>query len=63
MEFLGGNPWDWLIIFVILTFAVALGIKENDETVVPKSVIIRAYILPSIILIVLNIPRIISFLT
>lgn len=61
MNFLGGNPWDWIVVFLLFVLAVATGIKDGDETVVPKEVVVRACGVGALILVIFNLNKIIGF--
>lgn len=61
--FLNSNPWDWFLIFIILTLAIAFGVKDGDNTAIPKELTVYAIMVFTLILVVFNIGKIITFFT
>lgn len=58
----GGNPWDWLIIITLLVYAVAIGIlDEEGKFVIQRELIVRSVGVMGGILVIFNLPQIISF--
>lgn len=57
------NPWDWVIVFILLTLAIALGVKDGDSTAIPKPLTVKAIGVFTLILVIFNLPKIIGFFT
>lgn len=60
---LGGNSWDWIIVFMLLIFAIATGVKDGDKPVIPRPILIRTYGLLLLVFILLNIQAVIRLFT
>lgn len=57
--FLGGNAWDWVLVFILLLFAIATGIKdENGKPVVPKPLVVRSIVMIVAVTLVFNFQKI-----
>lgn len=62
MEF-AVNFWDFIYIFLILGYAVAFGLRDDDgKPQVPKDLIIRSIGMSVIILLIFNIPVFIKWI-
>lgn len=60
---LGGNAWDWILIFMLLTFAVATGVKDNGNPVVPKPIVVRSLVMIVLVTSIVNINKVITLFT
>lgn len=61
--FLGGNAWDWVLIFILLVFAFATGIKDGDKPVVPKPIVVRSVFMIVMVTLIVNFPKVIKLFT
>lgn len=61
MTFLGGNPWDWVIFIILLLIGFAVGLKDDDEYVIPREIVVRSIGVFVLILVILNLPKILGF--
>lgn len=61
MTFLGGNSWDWVIFIILLLIGFAIGLKDDNEYVIPREIVVRSIGVFVVILVVLNLPKIIGF--
>ena len=61
MTFLGGNPWDWVIFIILLLIGFAIGLKDEDEYVIPREIVVRSIGVFVLILVILNLPKILGF--
>ena len=60
---LNSNAWDWVLIFIILTLAIAFGVKDGEKTAIPKELTVYAITVFTIILLLFNFGKVISFFT
>lgn len=63
MSVLGGNSWDWILVIMLVVFAIATGIKDDGKTVIPKPIIVRTITLSILIFLIMNITTLIKALT
>lgn len=58
------NFWDFIYIIMLLCYAIAFGLRDDDgKPQVPKDLIVRSIGLTLIILFIFNIPNIITWLS
>lgn len=63
MSILGGNSWDWILVIMLMVFAIATGLKDDGKTVIPKPLIVRTIILTVLLFLVLNTKTVIKMVT
>lgn len=61
MTFLGGNSWDWVIFIILLLIGFAIGLKDDNEYVIPREIVVRSIGVFVAILVLLNLTKIIGF--
>lgn len=62
MSFLYGNPWDWVIFIILLVIGIAIGLKDGEEYVIPREVVVRSLGVFTLILVIFNLPKILALL-
>lgn len=62
MSFLNGNPWDWVIFIWLLLIGIAVGLKDGEEPVIPREIVVRSIGVFVLILVLFNLPKILSML-